>query len=395
MSRRIVSLLFAMTMIMLLLAGCGKSVSESTNGNIDVSNTEADIQTPASSEKETGVDATVEDQTDSNSETDENISYPENTFSLCWDEELQQSAVVSYDAEKVELMDLSYNSAEFKWLEKNDVTFRLMCEYENPSVEDLYQEEMKSLEEDYMAVSELAQKEVGNYTVWRSDAIWESDGTAGFEFFALQLENGMILYAVYLPGFENQVYLEEILPYVLENVTTGDGTWIVPTSYVFPEDRKEDSSEAEEDSFMEVTSVGGVNVKVYYDPEVITSCYTWEPEFFVTDADGNEYAFAIADFPTAEARRQGRMDYFTSQDNLYLNVDISDLQESQAGEYIIKTYGAFYNTYSYDGSGELIDASYWESVIELNSDVVVVYEDIYWDKPEIGSILNAMKFVVE
>lgn len=394
MTRKIVSLFCTVTMVILLLAGCGNSENESADVSIDTGNTEADIQTNDSGEKEIEVETTIDEQTDSSDGTDENSSYPENTFSLCWDEDLQQSAVVSYDAEKVELIDLSYNSAEFRWLEKNDVTLRLMCEYENPSVDEIYQREMKSSEDEGFLISELTEKVIGNYTVLRSDGVFTADGMVGFEFFALQLDNGMILYAVYLPGFENQVYLDEILPYVLANVTMGDGTRIEPT-VLKTQDEEAVVSETEGDTFMEVTSVGGVKVKVYYDSDVITNCYTYEPEFFVTDVEGNEYAFAIADFPTAEARMQGRMDYFASQDNLYKDVEFSEMQESRAGEYIIKTYRADYMTYSYDGSGELTPASFCESVIELDSDVVCVYEEIYWDKPEFGLILNALKVVVE
>lgn len=199
---------------------------------------------------------------------------------MCWDEELKQSAVVSFDSEKVELIDLNKNAAKFQWLDKKDVTLLLMCEDGNSSVEDLYQKEMKSLENDGLSVSELTEKEVGYYTVLRSDGVWNFDGTVGFEFFALKLENGMILYAVHLPGFENQVYLDEMLPYVLAYATTGDGTRMVPASFGFPDENTDTSSEAQWDTYFEVTSLGGVKVKVYYDPDVVAGHYTFDPEFF-------------------------------------------------------------------------------------------------------------------
>ena len=61
------------------------------------------------------------------------------TFSLCWDEDLKQSAVVSYNPEKVKLTELNRNSAHFKWLDRTSVELLLMCEKDNPSVEDLYE----------------------------------------------------------------------------------------------------------------------------------------------------------------------------------------------------------------------------------------------------------------
>lgn len=415
MRRKLLGLLLTMTLAMSLLVGCGEGTNESSNDVVkesvnensndvvkestDDGNKVVENQASNSSESEIGtdvVDNTVEEQVGDNDVTAENNSSAEYyTLSLCWDQDLKQSAVVSYDSEKVKLKNLSYNAAEFQWLDKKDVKLLLMCENENPSVEDLYQKEMKSLENDGLSVSELTEKKVGYYTVFRSDGVWTSDGSVGFEFFALELENGMILYAVHMPGFENQVYLEEMLPYVLAYVTEGDGTWMTPPSYD-PEEEEDTPDGMEWDTFFEVTSIGGVKVKVYYDPDVIKSCYTYEPEFFLTDEDGNEFVFAIADFATAEARRQGREDYFNSQKMLE-DVYVSELSEYQVGEYTIKSYRADYMVYAYDGSGELSPGSFSEDVIELGAEVVCVFNGEYvFDNPEtLGVFLNAMKFVVE
>lgn len=376
MKRKLLGILLTMIMSMSLLVGCGENTKESTD---DVNST-VENQEAASSENEMTEDNPFEDY----------------TFSLCWDEDLKQSAVVSYNPEKVKLTELNRNSAHFKWLDRTSVELLLMCEKDNPSVEDLYDKKMKTHEGDDMSVSELTEKQIGDYIVLRGDAVWNHDGTVGFEFFALPLENDMILYAVHLPGFENQVYLDEMLPYVLANATTGDGTWIRPESYNPDEEVEEETSDGMEwNTYFEVTSFGGVKVKVYYDPDVVKSYSTYDPEFYLTDADGNEHMFAIYDHATAEEHRQAREKYFNDQKMLE-EVSVSELLEYQAGEYTIKSFWADYLIYSYDGSGEQYPASTQEAIIELGSGVVCVFDETYMNEhPEFGTFLNSMKFVCD
>ena len=328
--------------------------------------------------------------------TNSDNPFEEYTFSLCWDKDLKQSAVVSYNPEKVKLTNLSYNAANFRWLDRTSVELHLMCEYENPSVEDLYEKKMKIHEGDDMSVSELTEKQIGDYTVLRGDAVWNYDGTVGFEFFALPLENDMILYTVHLPGFENQVYLDEMLPFVLANVTTGDGTRLIPESYNPDEEMEEETPDGVEwNTYFEVTSFGGVKVKVYYDPDVIMSYHIEDPEFYLTDEDGNEHMFALYDHATAEEHRQAREEYFNQQKMLE-EVSVSELLESRAGEYTLYSYWADYLIYSYDGSGEQYPASTQEAIIELSSGVVCVFDDTYMNEhPEFGTFLNSMKFVCD
>ncbi|MBQ7925689.1 MAG: hypothetical protein IJ335_05275 [Lachnospiraceae bacterium] len=389
MKRKLLGVLLTMAMTMSLLVGCGGDTNESADGGSNaVVNQES-----GSSEQETEPQNTVEEQADGEDTAGENNSYELYTLSLCCNEELKQSAVVSYDPEKVKLIDLSRNAARFRWADRKSVELLLMCENKNPSVEDLYQKKMKP-HEDNMSVSELTEKKIGDYTVLRGDATWKNDGTVGVEFFALKLENDMILYAVHLPGFEKQVYLDEMLPYVLAYVTTGDGTRMTPPA--FDPNAEEDTSDGMEgDTFFEVTSLGGVKVKVYYDPDVIKSYRVFDMEFFLTDADGNEHTFAIADFATAEERRQGRERQLNSEKMLE-EVSVSELQEIQAGEYTLKAYWADYMVHSYDGSGELIPGSTQEAIIELGSGVVCVFDSTFlFEHPEFGPFLNAMKFVIE
>ena len=377
MKRKVLNFLFVMAMGMLLLVGCGEKTKESAdsvNGAVEESN-----------ENEITTDNTTEAAGEEN-------PFEYYTFSLCWDEDLKQSAVVSYNPEKVKLTDLSYNAANFRWQDRKSVELLLMCEYENPSIDDLYEKEIK-IHEDNLTVSELAEKQIGDYTVLRSDAVWD-DGIVGFEFFALPLENNMILYAVHLPGFENQIYLDEMLPYVLANVTTGDGTRITPESYNL--DAEEENTDGMEwDTYFEVTSFGGVKVKVYYDPDVIMSYHTEDPEFYLKDAEGNEHMFALYDHATAEEHRQAREEYFNQQKMLE-EVSVSELQESRAGEYIIKSFLASYLMYSYDGSGDQYPAFIQEAIIELGSGVVCVFDETYMNEhPEFGTFLNSMKFVCD
>ena len=379
MKRKLLGILFTVVMSMSLLVGCGEKTKESAdavNGAVEESN-----------ENEITTDNTTETAGEEN-------PFADYTFSLCCDEELKQSAVVSYNPEKVKLTRLSNNAANFKWLDRTSVELLLMCEYENPSVEDLYEKKIK-IHEDGMSVSELTEKQIGDYTVLRSDAVWD-DGTVGFEFFALPLENGMILYALHLPEFENPVYLDEILPYILANATTGDGTRIRPESYNPDEEVEEETPDGMEwNTYFEVTSFGGVKVKVYYDPDVVKSYSTYDPEFYLTDADGNEHMFAIYDHATAEEHRQAREKYFNDQKMLE-EVSVSELLEYQAGEYTIKSFWADYLIYSYDGSGEQYPASTQEAIIELGSGVVCVFDETYMNEhPEFGTFLNSMKFVCD
>lgn len=381
MKRKVLNFLFVMAMGMLLLVGCGEKTKESAdsvNGAVEESN-----------ENEITTDNTTEAAGEEN-------PFEDYTFSLCWDEDLKQSAVVSYNPEKVKLTDLSYNAANFRWLDRTSVELLLMCEYENPSVEDLYEKKMKIHEGDDMSVSKLTEKQIGDYTVLRGDAVWNHDGTVGFEFFALPLENDMILYTVHLPGFENQVYLDEMLPYVLANVTTGDGTWIRPEPYNPDAEMEEETPDGIEwATYFEVTSFGGVKVKVYYDPDVIKSYSVYDPEFYLKDADGNEHMFAIYDYATAEEHRQAREEYFNQQKMLD-EVSVSELMEYQAGEYTIKSFIASYLMYSYDGSGEQYTASTQEAIIELGLGVVCVFDETYMNEhPEFGTFLNSMKFVCD
>lgn len=372
MKRKLLGILLTMIMGMSLLVGCGENTNETTDN----------------------VNSAVEDQeSDTNTIGDEN-PFEEYTFSLCWNEDLKQSAVVSYNPEKVKLTELSGNGAHFRWLDRTSVELLLMCEDENPSVEDLYERKMKIHEGDDMSVSELTEKQIGEYNVLRGDAVWKNDGTVGFEFFALQLENNMILYAVHIPGFENQVYLDEMLPYVLANVTTGDGTRLRPESYNPDEEMEEETPDGIEwDTYFEVTSFGGVKVKVYYDPDVIMSYSVYDPEFYLTDAEGNEHMFALYDHATAEEHRQSREEYFNQQKMLE-EVSVSELQESRAGEYIIKSFLASYLIYSYDGSGDQYPTFIQEAIIELGSGVVCVFDETYMNEhPEFGTFLNSMKFV--
>ena len=381
MKRKLLGILFTMIMSMSLLVGCGENTKEST---ADV-NSAVENQGSDSGENEIAEDNTTDAAGEDN-------PFEDYTFSLCWDEDLKQSAVVSYNPEKVKLIDLGYNAANFRWLDRTSVELFLMCEYENPSIEDLYEKKIK-IHEDNLTVSELTEKQIGDYTVLRSDAVWD-DGTVGFEFFAMPLENDMILYTVHAPGFENQVYLDEMLPFVLANVTTGDGTWIRPESYNPDEETEEETPDGVEwNTYFEVTSFGGVKVKVYYDPDVIMSYHIEDPEFYLTDAEGNEHMFALYDHATAEEHRQAREEYFNQQKMLE-EVSVSELMEYQAGEYTIKSFWADYLMYSYDGSGEQYPASTQEAIIELGSGVVCVFDDTYMNEhPEFGTFLNSMKFV--
>lgn len=384
MKRKLLGILLTMIMSMSLLVGCGEKTKESA----DAVNGAVENQGSDSGENEIAEDNTTDAAGEDN-------PFEDYTFSLCWDEDLKQSAVVSYNPEKVKLIDLSYNAANFRWLDRTSVELRLFCEYENPSVEDLYEKKIK-IHEDNLTVSELTEKQIGDYTVLRSDAVWKNDGTVGFEFFALPLENDMILYTLHLPGFENQVYLDEMLPYVLANVTTGDGTRLRPESYNPDEEMEEETPDGIEwNTYFEVTSFGGVKVKVYYDPDVIMSYHIEDPEFYLTDAEGNEHMFALYDHATAEEHRQAREEYFNQQKMLE-EVSVSELMEYQAGEYTIKSFWADYLMYSYDGSGEQYPASTQEAIIELGSGVVCVFDETYMNEhPEFGTFLNSMKFVCD
>lgn len=403
MKRKLLGSILTMTMVMTLLAGCGDGANES-NENAGGGNNTVVSQVPESSVKENEADNNGNENTLDNNGQEQNDEvtsdtpnpYAETTFSLCWDGKLKQSAVVSFDPEKVALTNLSYNAAELVWLDKKSVTLLLMCENNNSSVEELYQKEMGNhMEKDHFTVSALTEKQIGNYTVFRSDAVWNSSGEAGFEFFALKLDNGMILYSVHIPDFEKPVHLDEILPHVLANVTEGDGTKIEAALWEAPEDAGKPDG-IEWDTFMEVTSLNGVKVKVYYDPDVITGYHTFDMEFYPIDANGNEFIFAIGDFETAQARLENRKAYLSSQEKYYKDIYFSEISEGGAGGYKVWFYQADYLALSYSGD-EWLPTSSSECVIELGSGVVCIFDGNYWfdETLEIGKLLNAMKFVIE
>ena len=165
--------------------------------------------------------------------------------------------------------------------------------------------------------------------------------------------------------------------------------------YEDAEEDEEVSSEMTLDSFFEVNSINGTNVKVYYAPDVIASADTlWEPEFSVTDTEGNVYNFAIVDCDTAEEFLNWRMDQFNSIQSK-TNGEFSELEEyGVVGENTIKKYNLEYEQISTDDNNNAVytPVSYSECIIELGS-VVVCFD--YTEEQECWDVLAAMKFVVE
>ena len=161
------------------------------------------------------------------------------------------------------------------------------------------------------------------------------------------------------------------------------------------EENEEVSSEMTWDTSFEVNSVSGTKVKVYYDPNVIASSYTlWEPEFSVTDTEGNVYNFAIVDCDTAEKFLEWRIDNFNTIQSK-TNGEFSELEEhGVVGENMVKKYNLEYDQISTDDNNNAVytPISYSECIIELGS-VVVCFDNTeeqrFWD------VLAAMKFVIE
>lgn len=163
----------------------------------------------------------------------------------------------------------------------------------------------------------------------------------------------------------------------------------------YVEESEEDSSELTWDTFFEVNSISGTKVKVYYDPNVIASSYTlWEPEFSVTDTEGNTYDFAVVDCDTAEKFLEWRINNFTTIQSK-TNGEFSELEEHGiVGENMVKKYNLEYDQISTDDNNNAVytPISYSECVIELGSAVVCfdnTEEQKFWD------VLAAMKFVIE
>ena len=154
------------------------------------------------------------------------------------------------------------------------------------------------------------------------------------------------------------------------------------------------SSEMTGATFFEVNSISGTKVKVYYDPNVIASASTlWEPEFSVTDVEGNVYNFVIGDFDTAEDYFMRRIDEFNSIQSK-TNEEFSEPEEyGMVGENTIMQYTLEYDQISTDDNNNPVytPVSYSECIIELGS-VVVCFDNTeeqkFWD------VLATMKFVV-
>lgn len=171
------------------------------------------------------------------------------------------------------------------------------------------------------------------------------------------------------------------------------------------QEEKEDSSNKEEsedvtsemtgDASFEVNSISGTKVKVYYDSNVIASASTlWEPEFSVTDVEGNKYNFVIVDCDTAEdylERRKNEFDSIKSK----TNEEFSELEENgMVGEHTIIQYTVEYDQISTDDNNNAVytPVSYSECIIELGS-VVVCFDNT--EEQDFSDILTAMKFVVD
>lgn len=161
------------------------------------------------------------------------------------------------------------------------------------------------------------------------------------------------------------------------------------------EEESEDvSSEMTTDAIFEVNSIGGTKVKVYYDPNTIASTNTvWEPEFSVTDIEGNVYSFVIGDFDTAEDYFERRIDEFNSIQSK-TNGEFSEPEEyGVVGENTIMRYTLEYDQISTDDNNNPVytPVSYAECIIELDS-VVVCFD--YTEEQKFWDVLATMKFVV-
>lgn len=179
----------------------------------------------------------------------------------------------------------------------------------------------------------------------------------------------------------------------VQDSANDEGDKSVDSGYV--EESEGDSSEMTWDAFFEVNSINGTNVKVYYDPNVIASVDSfWEPEFSVTDTEGNVYNFAIVDFDTAEGFLKWRMDEFNSIQSK-TNGEFSELEEyGVVGENTVKKYNLEYEQISTDENNNAVytPVSYSECIIELGS-VVVCFDNT--EEQKCWDVLAAMKFVVE
>ena len=160
------------------------------------------------------------------------------------------------------------------------------------------------------------------------------------------------------------------------------------------EESEDVSSEMTADAIFEVNSIGGTKVKVYYDPNAIASMSTvWEPEFSVTDIEGNVYNFVIGDFDTAEDYFERRIDEFNSIQSK-TNEEFSEPEEyGIVGENTIMRYTLEYDQISTDDNNNAVytPVSYAECIIELDS-VVVCFD--YTEEQKFWDVLATMKFVV-
>ena len=184
-----------------------------------------------------------------------------------------------------------------------------------------------------------------------------------------------------------------------ENESVVDNNAEVPSDSsaadsVVDDNSGEQSSESEE-PYVEVTSINGVKVKVYYDPDVITILDCFDMEFTVKDVNGKKQTFGIADFDSAEAFQENRKKLFASMETRYQDVNFSEIENGGVGSYQTKSYWIDYATPN--SNGELEGINYLECIIELDSGVVCVYDGTYsWEYPEeFGTLMNALTFVVE
>lgn len=228
MQRKGICLLLVMAMGMSLLAGCGGKEVVQDSGNSGAAEQE------------------IASESDS-------AEIPSNTFSFC-SLERDKSAVITYDPEKVELVAYNMFYAQFESVADYNENLMLNVEADS-SAQDLYDRHMEHYFDnaDY-TVSELKENEIGGLTGWYSEVSY-SNGVTVAELFVLELDNGMLLYI-----WDYEKSLKKLLPYILVDVTEGDGTWIEPAlAYEY---------EVGED-VMTLRFASGESFSFEYDPNIV------------------------------------------------------------------------------------------------------------------------------
>lgn len=170
-----------------------------------------------------------EDTSKANTDTKEEKDHLDNVIALLGRKDEQaRSAVITFDADKIQICDEdSGNSsfADFELIGDSGSILEMSCE--TASVQELYDETMEGYGGEEFSVTQMRDASVGDIKYKAFEVLL--NGEVEDYYFIIELENGLCLYNGRSNGYDGNADFEEMLGYVFVSLEEGDGTKIRPT----------------------------------------------------------------------------------------------------------------------------------------------------------------------